>query len=167
MAYKDPRPRKNLGQGVEGYTYDPAGKTDPFASFIVERERRLKELEEERKKKFQQVASREERLRQMKEARTELQKIDISQLQLTGILNTGKDVYAMVTDPKGIGHVLAEGTFIGTNGGVVDQIIRDQIQTEFGTTIVRKVIIKEPFLDAEGEIQYKTIEMEMAPFMVE
>jgi hypothetical protein len=34
-------------------------------------------------------------------------------------------------------------------------------------TIVRKVVIKEPYLDSEGLIQYKTIEMEMVPFLAE
>ena len=63
--------------------------------------------------------------------------------------------------------MLTKGTFIGTNGGVVDEIVREEIETDFGKTIVRKVIVLEPYLDADGNIQYKSIVMELAPFLVE
>jgi Tfp pilus assembly protein PilP len=169
VIYKDARPRKDLQEleKASDYVYDGENKTDPFASFIVERERILRDLEADRRKKFEQLGRKKALLDELREAKTELQKIDISQLSLTGIVDTKKKIWAMVKDPKGRGHVLSKGTFIGTNGGVVDEIIRDEIEMDFGKKIVRKVIVKEPYLDADGNIQYKSIEMELAPFLVE
>jgi len=169
VVYKDPRPRKDFQKIVDesAYVYDAENKTDPFASFIVERERILSELEKERRKKFEQLGQKKALINELKAAKTELQKIDISQLSLTGIIDTRKKMWAMVKDPKGRGHVLTKGTFIGTNGGMVDEIVREEIETDFGKTIVRKVIVKEPYLDADGNIQYKSIVMELAPFLVE
>jgi hypothetical protein len=57
----------------------------------------------------------------------------------------------MVRDPKGRGFVLKKGTRIGTNGGVVHRIARDD----------KKVIIKEPYLEDELHLKYKDVEMKL------
>ena len=160
LVYKAPRPRKDIKpMGTEAaYAYDRGDKVDPFLSFLIKRENVLREIEEDRKRKFEAL----ERLKSLKAARTELQKLDISQLTLTAIIQSKDKTYALVTDPKGMGHVIKEGTPIGTNGGVVDQILREETKTPYGKQYVRKVIIKEPHLDENQEkIVFKFIEMKM------
>jgi hypothetical protein len=123
----------------------------------VKRERVLRDLEKERRRKLTAL----EKLKSLKEARTALQKLDLSQLKITAIVK-GKDrSWAMVKDSKGMGYVLKKGTYIGTNGGVVDQIVRETKKTQFGRVVTRKVIIKEPYLTKEGKIDYKLVEMKM------
>ncbi|MBN2124571.1 MAG: pilus assembly protein PilP [Deltaproteobacteria bacterium] len=169
IQYKEPRPKKDqkLIENGTSYYYNPENKTDPFASFITERERRLKELEDERKKKFELIGKRKAMIEELKKAKTELQKIDISQLTITGFVKTKDETFAMVTDPKGLGYVLTKGTPIGRNGGEVDNIVREDRDTEFGKEFFRAVIVKEPYLDDEGNIKYKFIEMSMAPYLIE
>lgn len=140
------------------YVYDAKDKTDPFASFLVKRKQILKELEEKRSKKLAAL----NRLKSLKEARTELQKLELSQLELTAIIKGQKESWAMVRDPKGIGYVLKKGTFIGENGGTVEDIIRETKKTAYGKEYTRKVVIREPYLDKDGNIKYKFIDMEMA-----
>jgi Tfp pilus assembly protein PilP len=138
VIYKDPRPLKKVfsvqaatgkvevkEKKVKGYLYDPRGKTDPFASFIAKREK----VEKKEKKK----------------PRTYLETLDLSQLNLSVIVVSPKGKWAMVRDSKGLGHVIKEGTGIGTNGGVVHEIKAGE------------VIIREEFKNFRGEIQHKDI----------
>jgi Tfp pilus assembly protein PilP len=108
-----------------GYIYDPTGKTDPFKSFIALQE----EMEEKLKRK----------------PRTYLETVDLSQLELTAIVTSQKENWAMVRDSKGLGHVIRKGTYIGTNGGVVHEIKK------------KEVIIREQFKDFRGNIRHKDI----------
>ena len=57
----------------------------------------------------------------------------------------------MVRDSKGDGHVIKEGTAIGTNGGVVFKI-------EEG-----KVIIREEYMDFRGNAQHRDITKKAQP----
>ena len=113
VVYKDSRPPKKISEAKKGtdkpeivgkekvevaYSYDPAGKPDPFKSFIAEQE----EYAEKRKRK----------------PRTYLETLDLSQLELTAIIKSPKGSWAMVRDSKGLGHVIKKGTPIGTNLGV-------------------------------------------------
>ena len=107
------------------YIYDPTGKTDPFSSFIAKREK----IEKKKKRK----------------PRTYLETLDLSQLKLSVIVVSPKGKWAMVRDSKGLGHVIKEGTGIGTNGGVVHEIRAG------------KVIIREEYKDFRGEVQHKDI----------
>jgi type IV pilus assembly protein PilP len=84
------------------YFYDPAGKNDPFRSFIAEQE----EIAEKQKRK----------------PKTYLETLDLSQLELIAVIVGPRGNYAMVRDSKGTGHVITKGTAIGTEGGVVDRI---------------------------------------------
>ena len=145
-------------EGYSEYVYDAKNKTDPFASFLVKRKEILKELEEQRSKKLAAL----NKLKSLREARTELQKLELSQFQLTAIIKGPKESWAMVRDPKGVGYMLKKGTFIGDKGGSVDQIIRETKKSAFGKEYIRKVVIKEPYLDNDGNIKYKFIDMEMA-----
>lgn len=138
LIYKDPRSLKKVfavqtgadkaeaeKEMEKGYLYDPTGKTDPFASFIAKREK----IEKKQKRKPQ----------------TYLETLDLSQLNLSVIIVSPKGKWAMVRDSKGLGHVIKEGTGIGTNGGVVHEIRAGE------------VIIREEYEDFRGQVQHKDI----------
>lgn len=135
VIYKDTRPLKKIfdtdkkPSAVEkidkGFIYDPTGKTDPFKSFIAVRE----EVEEKKKSK----------------PRTYLETLDLSQLDLMVIVIGQKGKWAMVRDSKGLGHIIKEGTAIGTRGGVVHKILQGE------------VIVREVYKDFRGREQFKDI----------
>lgn len=87
--------------------YDPAGKIDPFKSFIAEQE----EIQEKRKRK----------------PKTYLETLDLSQLILSAIIVGPKGNWAMFRDSKGTGHVIKKGTYVGINGGTVHQITDKEV----------------------------------------
>jgi len=96
VIYKKTRPLKKVfdtertvseeKEEEKGYIYDPAGKTDPFKSFIAIRE----EKEEKKKKK----------------PKTYLETLELSQLELMVIVVSSRGRWAMVRDSKGAGHVI-------------------------------------------------------------
>lgn len=116
----------------KGYLYDPTGKTDPFKSFIAE----IEEKEAKEKKK----------------PKTYLETLELSQLDLILIAVGKNGRWAMVRDSKGVGHVIKEGTPIGTNGGVVykiaegEVIIREQFKNFKGQTQIKDILKKTPEL---------------------
>lgn len=127
-------PEKKGSEGVQntvkkepnkGFLYDPTGKTDPFKSFIAV----IEEKEEKEKKK----------------PRTYLETLELSQLDLVLIAVGKKGRWAMVRDSKGVGHVIKEGTPIGTNDGTVYKITEGE------------VIIREQFKDFRGQTQIRDI----------
>jgi len=97
--------KKTDQKSIQGYVYNPLGKTDPFQSFIHVQE----SVEEKRKRK----------------PKTYLETLDLSQLDLIAIITGPKGNWAMLRDAKGFGHVIREGTAVGMNEGVVSQI-KDQ-----------------------------------------
>lgn len=141
------------------YVYNPAGKIDPFESFLTKlgtggsgsTSLTATDLE----------LQGAEAIITKKEPETELEKIEISKLTLTSVIKGKSKVWAMVVDPKGRGYFLEKGTKIGTHNGVVDEIIIEQKQTPFGTETIRKVIIKVPYRDRNKKIIFRSIEMEM------
>jgi hypothetical protein len=58
---------------------------------------------------------------------TPLQKVDLSQLKLSGIIRASSGHKAMVEEASGKGYVIEKGTFIGINCGRVAQILKDRI----------------------------------------
>ena len=108
--------------GANNYLYDPTGKTDPFKSFIATREEKEKER-----------------------AKTYLETLELSQLNVVVIVISPKNKWAMVQDSKGVGHVIKEGTLIGTNNGFVYKITQGE------------VIVREEYKDFRGQTQYREI----------
>jgi type IV pilus assembly protein PilP len=85
---------------AEQYRYDPAGKADPFRSFV---------------KVF---------LSQQDEdsPSTPLERFDLSQLKVTAVIWGSENARALITDPSGKGYIISEGTAIGKNSGRVVRI---------------------------------------------
>jgi type IV pilus assembly protein PilP len=95
-------------EGVE-YSYNPAGKPDPFKPFI--------QLTPAKKVSGSLPL-------------TPLQKFDISQLKLVAIISTPEGNIALVEDATGKGYFLKKGTLVGKNDGKVTKILKDKVIIE-------------------------------------
>lgn len=143
---------------------------DPFLSYFIKAQKSLNKQEAEKSRRQKLALDREKqrqltaakRLEALREPHTDLQKLELAQLTLTAIVSTTGKAWAMVRDKMGRGYILKKGTFIGTNGGVVKEIVWKVKKALFGRQYVRKVLIKEPYLSKDQYIKYKTIEMKMA-----
>jgi type IV pilus assembly protein PilP len=100
---KEPEKKEELE-----YTYNPAGKADPFRPFI-----------------------------QLTTAKgvskiplTPLQKYDISSLKLVAIIAAPEGTVALVEDSAGKGYFLKKGTLVGKNDGKVMRILKDRVIIE-------------------------------------
>ena len=105
-----------LGLGT-AHAYEAAGKRDPF--------RPLSMLRAPQPRKVEPL--------------TPLQRYELAQLKLVGIIQNIEPPRAMVEDSAGLGFILTPGTPIGRNGGVVAEI-RD-----------REVVVEEWHTDVIGE----------------
>ena len=116
-------------------TYDPASKIDPFEPLFQEKVNSEKPeitpvIDQDRKK-------------------GPLELIDTSQLKLTGIIYaTGRNL-ALVQEASGKGHVIKKGSYIGTKGGKVIEILN------------KKVIIGEKWQDNDGNIYNQKNELKL------
>ena len=115
------------------YVYDPAGKRDPFKTFL------------ESVKKVGVVAP-----------ATPLQSYDLNTLKLVGIMMLPGKKVAIIEDPTGKGYHVKVGTHIGLNDGVVVDILSDEVLVEeryldvTAQTKARKVSIKIPKEQGQG-----------------
>jgi Tfp pilus assembly protein PilP len=130
--------KKEPGKQEEVYSYNPAGKPDPFKPFI-----QLTPAKE---------ASRGGRL-------TPLQKYDISQLKLVAIITIPKgNNVALVEDASGKGYFLKKGTVVGKNDGKVKTILKDKVIIEevyqdiFGQTKVNEIPLLLHRTEEGGEL---------------
>lgn len=107
----------------EEYSYNPNNKRDPFQSFL---------------------ASTADASLLDNIPRTPLQKYEIGQYSLTGIIWGIERPRALVEDPEGIGHVVEIGTYVGTKWGKVEAIeegvviVTEELQTVDGQLVVKK-----------------------------
>lgn len=108
------------------YHYDPTDKTDPFRSYI----RRNVTLENE-------------------ETSSPLERFDLSQLTVMGIIWGVDEPRALVKDPTGKGYIVRAGTPIGKNKG---RILRIEDN---------KVVVKETYLDHLDRATTKEVELEL------
>jgi type IV pilus assembly protein PilP len=117
------------------YSYNPAGKPDPFKPFI-------------------QLASAKGGSRV---ALTPLQKFDISQLKLVAIITSSGGNIALVEDVAGKGYFLKKGTWIGKNDGKVTKILKDKVIIEevyqdiFGQTKTNEISLSLYKAEEGGE----------------
>ena len=130
---KEPEKREEKKIEAE-YSYNPAGKPDPFKPFI-------------------QLAS----IKGTKTALTPLQKFDISQLKLVAIITAPSGNIALVEDVTGKGYFLKKGTWIGKNDGKVTKILKDKVIIEevyqdiFGQTKTNEISITLHKVEEGGE----------------
>jgi type IV pilus assembly protein PilP len=114
--------------------YDPRGKIDPFEPLFKE-EKVVAAKKTERKKRI---------------PRTPLERIDLSQLKLVGIILATSGNRALVEEASGKGYVIKNGTFIGTNGGKIISIQKETVTVEeefedvYGKLMIRKRELKLP-----------------------
>lgn len=106
------------------YRYDPTGKPDPFKSF-------LKQIQ-----LVKQVGS-----------MSPLERFDLSQLTVTGIIWGMEGSRALVEDPTGKGYIVAEGAGIGKNKGKVVRIDDN------------KVVVKETYVDFHHKATSKEVDL--------
>ena len=101
--------------GIE--TYDPEGKIDPFAPLFQQEESSSLEISKSYKKR------RSGHL-------TPLEKVDLSQLKLLGIILAKSGNRALVADTSGKGYVVSVGTYIGMASGRVVEVLSDRLIVE-------------------------------------
>jgi type IV pilus assembly protein PilP len=113
--------------------YDAKGKIDPFEPLFKE-----KPVSVEKKKNKKRIP------------RTPLERIDLSQLKLVGIIMASSGNRALVEESSGKGYVIKKGTYIGVNSGKVVKIRKEKVVVEeefedvFGKTKLRQREIKLP-----------------------
>ncbi len=112
----------------DDYVYNPIGKRDPFRSFLTFGKRSAEDT-----------------------PRTPLQKYELDQYQLVGIVWGVERPRALVEDPEGVGHVVEIGTYIGRNWGRVTKITEDA------------VTVTEEYQTPEGELVVNNINLTLAP----
>ncbi len=114
-------------EAQEGYVYNPIGKRDPFRSFLSAGPKEDDDT-----------------------PRTPLQRYDLDQYQLVGVIWGIDRPRALVQDPENLGHVVEIGTYIGKNWGKVTQI------TSSG------VVVTEEYQTMDGELVVNEIPMKLA-----
>lgn len=106
------------GQGEAEYGYNPIGKRDPFRTFLVN----------------------ERGAGGVGPDPTPLQRYELEQYRLTGIVWGLERARALMEDPEGVGHVVELGTYIGKKWGKVTQITSEQL------------VVTEEYLTPEGTL---------------
>lgn len=114
--------------------YNPAGKIDPFEPLFKDRPSQKKIKKSNRKKR---------------QPRTPLERIDISQLKLVGIILASSGNRALVEESSGKGYVIKKGTYIGTNAGRVTEISK------------HKVVVEEEYEDVFGKLKVQKKEIKL------
>jgi type IV pilus assembly protein PilP len=118
-------------------SYNQSGKVDPFEPLFKKTSSKKEDIVLTPKPTPQE------------HVQGELEKIDLSQLKLTGIIIASKRNLGLVQEASGKGYVISKGTHIGTRGGRVSAILKN------------KVIIKETMISSDGRtlIQEKELRL--------
>jgi type IV pilus assembly protein PilP len=108
--------------GVSSYEltgiYSPAGKVDPFLPLFEEKPAAADEAGAEKKKKKRRMPL------------TPLERVDLSQLKLVGVIQAPSGNKALVEEASGKGYIIKKGTFIGIHAGRVLEIKKDRVVVE-------------------------------------
>lgn len=121
-------------------SYDPAGRVDPFEPPFAKGGSGAQAVAEDSRPTVRQ--SRLSRL-------TPLEKLDIGQLKLVGIVSMAGRSMAMVEESGGKGYVVRKGTYMGVNSGQVVEIARD------------RVVIEEEVENFLGKVVVRTRELKL------
>jgi len=120
--------------------YDSKGRIDPFIPLVKE--------EPVKVEKTESIDAKGE-VRE-KRAKTPLEKIELSQLQLKAIILAPSGNKALVEESTGKGYIIRKGTYIGRHDGKVIKILKDKVVVEElkenyeGKTIAEEKEIKLP-----------------------
>ena len=127
-APKAPETNVVAVQDEEEFFYNPVDKRDPFRSIVATRE-------------DDQIKS-----------PTPLQRFELEQYTLSGIIWSFERPKAMVEDPEGVGHVAELGTYVGTKWGKVTEITEQHIVvTEEYLSMDGSLVVKPRVLSLPGE----------------
>lgn len=99
--------------------YSPAGKVDPFLPLFEEKPAAPEETADVEKKK-----------KKRRMPLTPLERVDLSQLKLVGIIQAPSGNKALVEEASGKGYIIKKGTFIGIHAGRVLEIQKDRVVVE-------------------------------------
>jgi type IV pilus assembly protein PilP len=125
-AQKGPEPQKKAETAA---LYDPRGKRDPFLSFVREATPQQGKAE---------LA-----------ALPPIQRYELGELKLVGVLWTKKGAKALVEDAEGKGYSVTTGSRIGRSGGVVTRI------TE------KELFVREEYVGYQGEKLFRENTMQL------
>ena len=114
VAEKSPTAKKTKIPEITDF-YNPEGKLDPFEPLF--------------KKERVSLAVGKKKIKRRKPL-TPLERINLSQLTLVGIIQAPSGNRALVQETTGKGYVIKKGTYIGTNSGKIVQILKDRIIIE-------------------------------------
>lgn len=112
----------------DDYRYEPGGKRDPFFS-PLHRVTEAPTIPDE--------------------ARTPLQRLDLGQFKLVGVILDAREPKALVEDNSGLGYIVTRGTLIGSKGGVIRDIEP------------RRVVVEEAEIDFYGKRQVHERELNL------
>jgi type IV pilus assembly protein PilP len=110
----------------EEYSYNALGRRDPFAAIVVKEEKQAKAGE-----------------------RPPLERYNLYDFKLAGVVWGGFGYNAMIEAPDGKGYLVRVGTILGPNRGVVKRITQDIM------------VIEEKFKNFSGETERKEIVIEL------
>jgi type IV pilus assembly protein PilP len=99
--------------------------------------------------KKQGAVSKKARKSKRRIPRTPLERIELSQLKLVGIIVSPDGNKALLEDATGKGYVISNGSYIGTNAGKVVEIQKD------------RVIVAEEVQDARGNVTIQRKELKL------
>jgi len=116
--------------------YNPVGKVDPFEPLFRRKEPAPS-----------QPAATVKRKKRI--PHTPLEKVDLSQLKLTGIIRSPEGNKALVEESSGKGYIITVGTYIGIHGGRVTKILPD------------RVVVNEETENAFGKIKEVTRQLKL------
>ena len=108
------------------FSYRPAGKRDPFAPIVMKQEKKASMGD-----------------------RPPLERYNINEFKLSGIIWGGFGYNAMLEGPDGKGYFIRVGTILGPNRGVVRKITQNTI------------VIEEKFKNAMGETEHKEFTVQL------
>jgi len=117
--------------------YNPEGKIDPF-------ENPLRKQSPQQSVEEEVEPNKPDRIRQ-----TPLERLDLSQLTLVGVIKFPHGYKAIVEEASGKGYMIKEGTYIGTHYGQVTEIQND------------RVLIQEKVKDLMGRYKDKTSQLKL------
>ena len=107
-----PDQQLELSETTDSYTYKIEGRIDPFASI------------------FSTFADQNDEKKEKRIPLTPIEKVDLSQLKLVGIIFAPRGNKALVEDASGQGFIIKKGTGIGINSGRVIKILKGRVVVE-------------------------------------